>query len=120
MNKTKTVKTPCRNVTDVERENSNLVNVGEYKSLLGALLYIAVKFRPDISFTVNQASRNCENPTEADYRSLMYILLYLKGTINKSICYNKRNRFIGYFDSAFASDVKARRSTNGFIFFTWW
>jgi len=33
---------PCRNVTDSERENSNLVNVGEYKSLLGTLLYIAV------------------------------------------------------------------------------
>jgi len=74
MNKTKSVKTPCRNVKDFDRENSNLVNVGEYKSLLGALLYIAVKSRPDISFEVNQASRNCENPTEADYGLLMHIL----------------------------------------------
>jgi len=74
----------CRNVTDFERENSNLINVGEYKSLLGALLYIAVKSRSDISFAVNQTSRNCENPTEADYGSLMHILQYLKGTINKN------------------------------------
>jgi len=116
INKTKSVKTPCRNVTDFERKNSNLVNAGEYKSLLGALLYIAVKSRPDISFAVNQASRNCENPTEVDYGSLMHILQYLKGTINKSICYNKRNRFIGYSDSDFASDEKTRRSTRGFIF----
>jgi len=57
MNKTKSVKTPCRNVTDFERENSNLVNVGEYKYLFGALLYIAVKSGHDISFAVNQASR---------------------------------------------------------------
>jgi hypothetical protein len=109
MNKTKSVKTPCRNVSDFERENSNLVIVGEYKSLLGALLYIAVKSRHDISFAVNQASRNCENPIEADYGSLMYILQYLKGTINKSICYNKRNRFIGYSDSDFASDEKNKK-----------
>ena len=116
MNKTKTVKTPCRNVTEFVRENSNLVNVEEYKSSLGALLYIALKSRPDISFAVNQASRNCENPTEGDFRSLIYILQYLKGTNNKSIYYNKRNRFIGYSDSDFASDEKTRRSTSSFIF----
>ena len=55
-----------------------MVNVEEYKSLLGALLYIAVKSRSDMSFTVNQSSRNCENPTEADYKSFMHILQYLK------------------------------------------
>ena len=53
MNKTKSVKTPCRNVTDFERENSNLVDVEEYKSLLGALLYKAVKSRSNISFKVS-------------------------------------------------------------------
>jgi hypothetical protein len=40
---------PCRNVTDSERENSNLVNVGEYKSLLGTLLYIVV-YSPDLIY----------------------------------------------------------------------
>ena len=41
----------------------------------------------------------------------MHILqyLYLKGTINKSICRNKRNRFIGYSDSDFASDEKNKK-----------
>jgi len=116
MNKTKSVKKPSRNVIDFDRENSNLVNVGEYKSLLGTLLYITVKSRSDIFFAVNQASRNCENPTEVDYRSLIHILQYLKGTINKSICYNKRNRFIGYSDLDFASDEKTRRTAGDFIF----
>ena len=37
MNKKKSVKTTFRNVTDFERENSYLVNVAEYKFLLGAL-----------------------------------------------------------------------------------
>jgi len=37
----------------VQKENSELVNVISYKSLLGALLYIATKSRPDIAFSVN-------------------------------------------------------------------
>jgi len=60
-------------------------------------LYIAVKIRPDIAFTVNQASRESKNPTEADYKFLLSILQYLKCTKNKSIYYSKNNTFIGVF-----------------------
>jgi len=67
-------------------------------------------------FSVSEASRICENPTEADYKNLMNILQYLKGTKNKSIHYNKNNKFIGYSDSDFANDEKTRRSTSGYIF----
>jgi hypothetical protein len=80
MKKTKQIKTPCRKITEHERNNSNLIDPKEYKSLLGALLYIAVKSRPDIMFSVSEASRICENPTEADYKNLMSILQYLNGT----------------------------------------
>jgi len=52
------------------------------------------------------------NPTEADYKNLMSILQYLKGTKNKFIRYNENNIFIGYSDSNFANDEKTRRSTN--------
>jgi murein tripeptide amidase MpaA len=67
-------------------------------------------------FSVSEASRICENPTEADYKNLMNILQYLKGTKNKSIHYNKDNKFIGYSDSDFANDEKTRRYINGYIF----
>jgi len=49
MNKTKLIKTLTRKISEKEREGSPSVNVQEFKSLLGALLYIAVKSRPDIS-----------------------------------------------------------------------
>ena len=38
----------------------------------------------------------------------MSILQYLNGTKNKSIHYNKNNKFIGYLDSDFANDEKTR------------
>ena len=116
MNKTKLIKTPTRKISEKEREGSPSVNVQEFKSLLGALLYIAVKSRPDISFAVNQASRHCEEPTEVDYKSLMYILQYLNCTKNKSIYYSRNSEFIGYSDSDFANDETTRKSTSGYIY----
>jgi len=101
MKKTKQIKTPWGKITKYERNNSNLINSKKkkYKSLLSALLYIAVKPRPDKMFSVSEVSRICENPTEADYKNLMNILQYLKGVKKiKSIHYNKDNKFIGYSD----------------------
>ncbi|OUM62328.1 hypothetical protein PIROE2DRAFT_61976 [Piromyces sp. E2] len=46
MNKTKIVYTPCREIILKQRENSKLVDVTSYKSLLGALLNIATKIPP--------------------------------------------------------------------------
>jgi len=59
--KTKRINTPCHRITMEQRENSRLVDVTSYKSLLGALLYIAVKTRPDIAFSVNQLARNVKS-----------------------------------------------------------
>jgi len=53
----------------------NLLILEKYKSLLGSLLYVAVKSRPDITYAVNQTSRNCEHPTILDYKALLMILL---------------------------------------------
>ena len=67
-------------------------------------------------FSVSEASRICENPIEVDYKKFINILQYLKGTKNKSIHYNKNNKFIRYSDSDFANDEKTRRSTSGYKF----
>jgi len=99
MNKTKKIKYPkypCRKISNKERKNAKPVDVGKYKSLLDSLLYIAIKSRPDLTYAVNQASRNCKQPTTIDYKALLLILQYLKSTINKSIYYNRKNRLVGF------------------------
>jgi len=116
MNKTKIIKYPCRKISNEERKNAKPVDVGKYKSLLGSLLYIAIKSRPDITYAVNQASRNCEHPTTIDYKALLLILQYLKSTINKSIYYNGKNRLVGFSDADYANDEATRRSVSGYIF----
>jgi len=52
MNKTKQIKTLCIKIIEVEGENFDLINDREYKSLLGASLYISVKSKPDIAFSL--------------------------------------------------------------------
>eukprot|EP00833_Pecoramyces_ruminatium_P010518 jgi/Orpsp1_1/1184550/evm.model.c7180000089992.1 len=116
MNKTKELTIPCRKINISDRENSNPVNVNKFKSLLGSLLYISIKTRPDIAYAVNQASRHSEEPREIDYRALMTILQYLKSTKDKSIIYDGSRNFTGYSDSDFAGDEETRKSTSGYIY----
>jgi len=59
MNKAKQLKAQCKKITEYERSNSDLINIKEFKSLLGALLYIVVKSKPDIMFAENEDSRIC-------------------------------------------------------------
>ena len=53
---------------------------------------------------------------EANYKNLINILQYLKGAKNKSIHYNKDNKYIGYSDSDLTNNEKTRRSTSGYLF----
>jgi len=116
MNKTKNLKYPCRKISNHERKNSKPVDANIYKSLLGSLLYVSIKTRPDIAFAVNQAARHAENPTEIDYKALLTILQYLKSTKDKSIHYNGDCKLVGYSDADFANDESTRKSTSGYIY----
>lgn len=53
MNKTKQAYVPCNRISREQRENSELVDVTKFKSLLGLLLYIATKTRSDIDFLLH-------------------------------------------------------------------
>jgi len=116
MNKTKEIKAPCRKINASDREESNPVDANRFKSLLGSLLYISVKTRPDIAYAVNQASRHSEDPREVDFKALLMILQYLKCTKDKSIEYKKSSTFTGYSDSDFAGDEETKKSTSGYIY----
>jgi hypothetical protein len=66
MKKTKPIKYPGRIITKEERDNSPEIDKIIYKSIIGELLFIATKTRPDIVFAVNQVARHSEHPKEID------------------------------------------------------
>jgi hypothetical protein len=57
-----------------------------YLSLVGALLFLSVCTRPDISFVVGVLTKFMLNPGEAHWRVAVEVLAYLRGTLYKGIC----------------------------------
>lgn len=69
-------------------EGGKVVNVTEYKSLVGGLRYL-VHTRPDIAYSVGIVSRYMEKPTTMHLNVVKRILRYIKGTLNFGLVYRK-------------------------------
>ena len=69
-----------------------------YKSIIGSLIYLAKCTRPDISFAIHHAARQCENPSFTDWHKIINILKYLNNTKYNKILYNGLGPFHGYTD----------------------
>jgi transposase InsO family protein len=87
-----------------------------YREMIGSLLYLANKSRPDISFQVGYCSRHQNSPNLNDLNNAKTIFRFVKGTTEKGIHFGKDDKVLrGYCDSDFAGDPDTRRSTSGFV-----
>ena len=76
-----------------------------YREAVGALLYLALSTRPDISYATH-------------WEAVIQIFAYLKGTKDLGIWLGgKQDGIVGYSDADFAGDINDRSSTSGSIFF---
>ena len=75
---------------------------------------------PDISFAVSKLSRYLNAPKMTHLKLAKRVVSYLYTTSNFGIKYSKnsfkRNKFFGYADADFASDILDRKSVTGWIF----
>lgn len=92
----------------------------EYQSLIGALMYISVFTKPDISASVAILSKKIKDPTYEDWTEAKRTLRYLKGTINYQLKLGnedtKENNLVGYSDADWAGCKLDRKSNTGYIF----
>ena len=89
-----------------------------YREAVGALLYIALMTRPDISYAVGQVSKFSQNPSIVHWHAVEQIFAYLNGTKNLGIWIGgNRSGLIGFTDADFAGDKTDYKSTSGSIFF---
>ena len=73
--------------------------------------------RSDIDQAVGVVSRYMSNPGKEYWRAVKWILRYLKGSSDMTLCYGGTDvRLRGYVDSDFAGDVNSRRSTTDYAF----
>jgi hypothetical protein len=93
-----------------------------FQQVIGALLYLALATRWDITFAVIKLTRFTSNPSLDHKNAVIKIFRYLIGTKDFGITYTTNpnidnNLYIkGYCDADYAGDISTAKSTSGFIF----
>ena len=100
-----------------EEEKAEMARM-PYRGLVGSLLYCAVATRPDIAVAVSKLAHVMASPGPTHYRRALYVLRYLKGTMELGIKYSKReisNVLEAYTDADYAGCPDTYRSTSGYV-----
>jgi len=83
----------------------------------GQLMYAMVCTRSDIAQAVRVVSRYMSNPEKKHWRALKWIMRYLKGSSDITLCYGGTDvQLLRYIDSNFVGDIDSQRSTIGYVF----
>ena len=120
MENCKPISTPCLlNHKLSAKEGTTYHDPTLYRRVVGMLQYLTFT-RPDIAYSVNQASQFMHAPTDVHMEGVKRILRYLKGTIGDGLMYTKDtaytsgHRLFTYTDADWAGDPDERRSVSGY------
>ena len=107
--------TPCEQKLNYSENADMMIDVRKYREAVGSLIYLTVCTRPDLSFIVSKLSQYFSEPTEEQWVTVKHVLRYLKGTVDKELCYKKCEALgiQAYSDADWAAD-NDRRSTTGY------
>ncbi|KAL5769829.1 hypothetical protein ACOSP7_013983 [Xanthoceras sorbifolium] len=99
-----------------EEERTHMAKV-PYASAIGSLMYAMVCTRPDIAQAVGAVSRYMNNPGKIHWEAVKWILRYLRGTTNKTLCFKGGDTTLtSYVDADLAGNVDIRKSTTGYVY----
>ena len=97
-------------------EDKSVVEVKRYEQMIGSLLYLALRTRPDIAVAVSILARFQKAPTQYCHRAAKRLLRYLRGTSEYGLRYVRGERKLhGFVDSDYAGDTVDRKSMTGFV-----
>lgn len=116
----KVSKTPMDQGYVKDRTTSdNLKDASQYRSVVGAVMYIAVTARPDIASAASILGRKFSAPTEIDWTAAKRVVRYLKATKDWRLKLGGEGGKLleAYSDSDWAGDLDTRKSTTGFVVF---
>ena len=81
-----------------------------YRSVVGSLMYLAVRTRPDLSMAVSALSRHCQAPQPEHWEAAKRVLRYVKGTAGEGLGYSLGEDLAlwGYSDASYGSDQETK------------
>lgn len=91
----------------------------EYTRVIGSLTDLRNCTRPDIAYVVGRHSRYTSNPNSKHYDTLVWVLRYLKYTLNWEIHYTELPIVLERYCDAndnWILDTNESKSTSGYVF----
>ena len=115
MSECKPVSTPSVQISVIQDESES-VDTHFYQEVVGSLLYLATRTRPDISSAVNVLCRHFSDPRKVHMTAAKRVLRYLQGTKSFGLRFSgSKPTLEAYSDSDWAGDHEDRKSTSGFV-----
>ena len=87
-----------------------------YREAVGALMYVSMGTRPDITFAVSTIAQFLDNPAWVHWEAVKRIFRYLKGTKTLELVYGNDTRDLIGFVDADGSSQEHRRAISGYVF----
>ena len=125
MKNSKPIGSPIAEHENEDREGQELLDqtmAKRFRSLAGALLWIARCTRPDIGYAVHRMTRRTHAPRIQDWKLGKRILRYLNGTADFKLHFirigeDRNLKFVAYSDADFAADLEDRKSISASMIF---
>jgi hypothetical protein len=113
------ISTPIASNFKLPRLEAPEVNIHDYQSRIGSVMYAMLGTCPDIAYAVGALSQYSVNPGKDHLIAINRVFRYLNYSQNYKLVYNGKTRdndFTGYSDSDWAGDPRDHRSISGFVF----
>lgn len=116
-------------VKEVTEEEKFLMQDVLYRAVLGSLLYLSTRTRPDIATPVSMLAKFQSAPAPQHWKTMKHVVRYVKGAVNFSLRYRRMKSvpmLTACTDAYFAREIETRRSRIGctiFLggaFFSWY
>ena len=118
MKSCKSVSTPIisgNNMLTKHRE-SPVISPLRYQEIIGCLLFLSTRTRPDISLAVGILCRFASAPNAEHWVQLKRVLRYLSGTIDYGLWFDEsEGDLVSYCDADWAGSSGDRKSTSGVL-----
>ncbi|KAL7290916.1 hypothetical protein TKK_0015644 [Trichogramma kaykai] len=113
----KPVTTPLATGTKLTPCKNQVPEAFPYRELTGALMYLSIGTRPDITHAVSYPSQFNSCYGKDHWTAAKRVLRYLKGTSKLKLTYSRSEEgLVGFADADWGSDITDRRSYSGYMF----
>nr|GEW88871.1 retrovirus-related Pol polyprotein from transposon TNT 1-94 [Tanacetum cinerariifolium] len=91
--------------------------LGDHFKLIGSVMYATVCTRPDIAHAVGVVSRFMSNPVREHWEAVKWLLCYLKGISQATICLSRKEVVLeGFSDSDYGGCLVSGKNNTGYVF----